>query len=134
MNTWPEVDPELLSTLPPVLRAVVRALGFQRAKDWLHLYGGININIPKQLERALDLEPDELARLREVLARHMDAAGRLWMPKADKLLRITRNQFIQRRKAVESIREQSRLYGLSSRMITIIRTEMDEEKEQLDLF
>lgn len=131
---WPDVDKELLSTLPPVLRAVVRALGFQRAKDWLHQYGGINVNIPKRLERSLDLEPDELARLREVLAPHMDAAGRVWMPKADKLLRITRNQFIQRRKMVESIREQSRLYGLSSRMITNIRTDATEEKQQFDLF
>ena len=131
---WPDVDKELLSTLPPVLRAVVRALGFQRAKEWLREVGGVNVNIPKRLDCTLGLEPDELSRLREVLAPHMDEAGRVWMPKADKLLRITRNQFIQRRKMVESIREQSRLYGLSSRMITIIRTDADDEKQQFDLF
>lgn len=131
---WPVIDPDLLSTLPPVLRAVVRALGFVRAKEWLQVHGGVNVNIPFHKEAALGLEPDELARLRETLAPHMDAAGRVWMTKADKLLQMSRNVCIKRSKHQESIREQARTYGLSSRMITIIRNDQDDEKQQFDLF
>lgn len=129
---WPVVDPELLSTLPPVLRAVVRALGFVRAKEWLQEHGGVNVKIPHHKEAALGLAADELSRMREALAPHMDADGRVWMTKADKLLQMSRNVCIQRGKLRESIRDQARTYGLSSRMITIIRGEEDDG--QADLF
>lgn len=131
---WTDVDAELLTTLPPVLRAVVKALGFVRAKEWLQDHGGVNVNIPFHKDRALDLEPDELDRMRIALAPHMDAAGRVWMTKADKLLQLSRNVCIQRGKLRESIREQARAYGLSSRMITIIRNDCDDDKQQFDLF
>ena len=39
---WPTIDDEVLRTLPPVLRAVVRALGFGRARDFLATHGGNN--------------------------------------------------------------------------------------------
>lgn len=131
---WPVVDPDLLSTLPPVLRAIVRALGYVRAREWLRETGGVNVNIPLRKERALGLEPDELTRLREVLAPHLDAAGRLSMPKVDKLIAMTRNASIKRNAPLQSISEQARAYGLSSRQITNIRREENDDRRQFDLF
>ena len=46
--TWPAVDEELLRTLPPVLRGVVMALGFVRARLFLVQHGGVNVSIPRQ--------------------------------------------------------------------------------------
>lgn len=129
---WPAVDPELLRSLPPVLAAVVRALGFGRARDWLLDHGGVNVSVPKRRSSALGLEPDELARLRETLAPHMDAADRVWMPKADKLFIRVRDAQIRREKYHVSINAQARLYGLSSRQVTNIRRDGDER--QADLF
>ena len=129
---WPAVDPELLRTLPPVLRAVVRALGFGRAKEFLLEHGGVNVNIPKHRSSALGLEPDELARLRETLEPHMDAAGRVWMTKPDKLWIRVRDAQIRQDKHCESINQQARHYKLSSRQIQNVRREGDEP--QFNLF
>lgn len=128
---WPAVDPDLLAMLPPVVKAVVRALGYIRAREWLREHGGVNVIIPRQKVRALGLEPDELERLRQTLAPHLDAAGRLWLPKADKLLQLSRNASIRRDAVRQTINAQARAYGLSSRQITNIRR---DEERQLDLF
>lgn len=132
MSHWPAVDADLLRTLPPVLRAVVRALGFGRAKRFLIDHGGINVCIPKHRSSSLGLEADELERLNEALAPHMDAQGRVWMPKPDKLFQRVRNADINRRKYMQSINEQAREHNLSSRQILNIRRETDDR--QLDLF
>lgn len=132
--SFPAVDPDLLATLPPVLRAVVRALGYLRAREWLREYGGVNVNVPLRKERALGLEADELDRLREVLAPHLDALGRVWLPKADKLLALSRNASIRGEAHKQSINAQARAYGLSSRQILNIRREENDEKPQFDLF
>lgn len=129
---WPAVDPELLRTLPPVLGAVVRALGFGRAKAFLVDHGGVNVCIPKFRSSSLGLDKDELARLRETLAPHMDAAGRVWMPKPDKLFIRVRDAQIKREKYSASINGQARQYRLSSRQIQNIRRETDDR--QADLF
>lgn len=129
---WPTVDPELLRTLPPVLGAVVRALGFGRAREFLSAHGGVNVIVPKFRCAGLGLEPDELARLRETLAPHMDAAGRVWMPKPDKLFIRVRDAQIKRDKYNASINGQARQYNLSSRQILNIRREGDDR--QADLF
>ncbi|MDR0997176.1 MAG: hypothetical protein LBL69_05905 [Zoogloeaceae bacterium] len=63
----PDTDPRLLATLPPVLRAVVKALGFARARGFLAEHGGRPANIPLRLSVWGGLEPDELARLRAIL-------------------------------------------------------------------
>lgn len=126
---YPAVDDDLLKTLPPVLRAVVRALGFGRAKEWLTDHGGINVTVPARRTRALGLAADELARLRVTLAPHLDAAGRCWMPKADKLFIRVRDAQI--RKDAASINALARRYHLSSRHICNIRREDDR---QGDLF
>lgn len=131
MHTWPDVDPELLKLLPPVLKAVVRALGFAKAKEWLHDYGGINVTIPKIKATALSLEAEELDRLRDTLAPHMDAAGRVTMPKADKLMALWRNEAIRKSAGSKSIAQQAREWNLSARHITNIRR---DEEDQLSLF
>lgn len=93
---WPPVDAEVLSTLPPVLRAVVKALGFVRAREFLEAHGGINQNIPVKRSLALGLQDDELQRLRVTLEPHMDAASRVWLPKPDKLFNLVRNTQIRK--------------------------------------
>ncbi|MBS4015801.1 MAG: DNA-binding protein [Candidatus Latescibacteria bacterium] len=130
---FPDVAPELLAALPPVLRAVVRALGFVRAQEWLRDHGGVNIHVPVHKSPALGLGDDELARLRVTLAPHMDASGRFTCPKADKLMAIPRNYAIVANMHRESIAKQARIYGLSSRQIQNIRREADTGL-QADLF
>lgn len=127
---FPAVDDELLKTLPAVLRAVVRALGFGRAREWLAVHGGVNVSVPAWRTQALGLSADELARLRTALAPHLSAAGRVWMPKADKLFQRVRDAQI--RKDTASIKTLAHRYGLSSRHICNIRREDDDG--QGDLF
>lgn len=131
-DSFPAVDEELLKTLPPVLRAVVRALGFGQARAWLVNHGGVNVSIPAYRTQALGLEPDELARLRVTLAPHLDAAGRVWLPKADKLFILVRNAQIRKDKVHTSINALARINRLSSRQILNICREEDDG--QYDLF
>jgi len=131
-GAWPSLDDDFLSTLPAVLRAVVRALGFTRAGDWLQEYGGVNCNVPAFRERAMGLAPEELARLRITLRPHLDANGRLWLPKADKLYQRIRNTQIRKDRGAASLSTLAHRYRLSSRQIQNICS--DEEDAQLDLF
>lgn len=130
-GSWPPFDEELLKTLPTILRAVVRALGFGRARQWLVRHGGVNVNIPTQYTKALELEADELARLRVTLEPHLDQAGRCWMPKADKLFIRVRDAQIRKDRPHTSINTLARWNNLSSRQILNITREDDR---QLDLF
>lgn len=59
----PAVDEELLGNFPPVVRAVVKALGFVRARDFLSEHGGVNQHIPQYKSHALGLTDEELANL-----------------------------------------------------------------------
>jgi len=113
----PTADKDLMSTLPPVPRAVVLALGFDRAKEFLLEYGGVNVNIPKHRSDILGLSECELQRLRDTLINHMDAGGRIWLPKADKLLTWARNIQIRKDRHSTSINELARHHRLSSRQI-----------------
>lgn len=131
-DSFPVVDEELLKTLPPVLRAVVRALGFGRARAWLSDHGGVNVSIPAYRTHALGLEQDELARLRITLAPHLDAAGRCWMPKADKLFNRVRDAQIRKEHIHTSINTLARRHHLSSRHIVNICR--DDDDRQFDLF
>ncbi|WP_416242755.1 hypothetical protein ACLSSQ_11640 [Azospira sp. APE16] len=132
VDSFPAVDEELLKTLPPVLRAVVRALGFGRAREWLADHGGVNVTIPAFRTIALNLEPDELVRLRATLAPHLDAAGRCCLPKADKLFIRVRDAQIRKDRASTSINTLARRNRLSSRQILNICREDDDR--QFDLF
>lgn len=130
---FPDVDPSLLATLPPVLRAIVKALGFARAQEWLRDHGGVNVHIPIHKSPALGLTDLELWRLAQVLEPHLDSARRFWCPKADKLMMIHRNAAIIDNAHRESIARQARTYNLSSRQITNIRR-MADSGVQVDLF
>lgn len=130
---FPDVAPELLATLPPVLRAIVRALGFVRAQEWLRDHGGVNVHIPLHKSSALSLTDDELARLAHTLQPHLDANRRFWCPKADKLMLIHRNAAIINNAHRDSINKQARQYNLSSRQITNIRR-LADTGPQMDLF
>lgn len=129
---WPCVDEDLLSTLPPVLRGVVRALGFSRARDFLADHGGVNVYIPIARGAGLGLDAAELQRLRQALAPHMDADDRVWMPKADKLFQRVRDTQIRKDRRHKSISALAREHHLSSRHILNICREDDDR--QIDLF
>lgn len=124
----PYVDEDLLRTLPPVLRAVVRALGFGRARDFLSEHGGVNVSIPLHRSRVLGLSDMELPRLREHLAPHLDAAGRIWLPKADKLFIRVRDAQIRKDRHHTSIRVLAHQNHLSSRQILNICREDDDRQ------
>jgi hypothetical protein len=128
----PCVDEDVLRSLPPVLRAVVRALGLARARAWLAIHGGLNIHLPKFRTAALGLEADELMRLRMTLAPHLNENGRVWLPKADRLLRQVRDANMRRERHMASITVLARRYGLSVRQVCNICREGDDA--QLDLF
>lgn len=131
---WPACDPELLASLPPVLRAIVRALGFTRAREWLADHGGVGWNVPAYRPATLGLLPDELARLRLTLAPHMDAAGRVSLPKVDKLFHRARNTQIRRERPYTSLRALALKHRLTVRQVMNICREVEDERDQLDLF
>ncbi|AMP40292.1 DNA-binding protein [Ralstonia solanacearum] len=114
------------------LRAVVRALGYGRARDWLVHHGGVNVSISQYRTRALGLEANELARLRTMLALHLDSDGRCWLPKADKLFIRVRDAQIRKDRHSSSINALVRHHHLSSRQIVNICREDDDR--QLGLF
>ncbi|BEV07986.1 hypothetical protein [Methylophilus sp. DW102] len=118
---WPPIDEEALQPLPPVLRAMVKALGFGRAIVFLQEYGGIPFTLPKLKDNKMGLMPDELARLRITLKQHLDADNRIALPKADKLLAYVRDQEITKHKDTESIVLQARKYHLTTRHVLNIR-------------
>lgn len=111
---------ELLTSLPPVLRAVVKALGLPRAKEFLAEKGGRSMSISKFHTTSLDLSPDELEAMNKCLANHMDALGRISMPKVDKLRIFERNVKIREDRERMSINDLASHYRLSSRQIVNI--------------
>lgn len=130
--TPPVVDEELLKVLPPIIKGVVRALGFARARWWLGEYGGVAQHIPKFKGAALGLDTTELERLRTQLKRHIDANGRIDLPKADKLFQLSRDAHIRNERRGTSERMLARRYNLCARQIRNIYREGDDD--QLDLF
>ena len=62
----------------------------------------------------------------------MDAAGRVWMPKADKLFNRARDTQIRKERRHTSISALARAHDLSSRHILNICREDDDR--QFDLF
>ena len=128
--------PTVAPPFPPVLRAIVRALGIVRAREWLCEHGGVNVVIPRYRTTALGLDSDEITRLRRELAPHMDAAGRIWLPKCDKLLRLARDVQMRHERGAASIATLARRYGISSRQVlNICRNDGDgDDSPNLSLF
>lgn len=129
---WPALDPELLKALTPITRAVVRALGYGRAREFLFEHGGVNCNIPMHKVQALGLSSDELARLRITLTPHLHRNGHVDFPKADKLFQLARNAQIRQDRSRYSLSQLARANHLTSRHIQNICRE--EDGDQFSLF
>lgn len=107
-----------ISALPPILRAVVRALGWARARDWLLVVGGRSVYLPRTISRTASLTTEEVQRLNRTLAQHLSGANTITMPKADKLFLGARNGEIRALRADGvSLSDLSQQYGLTTRQI-----------------
>lgn len=131
---WPDVPDAILRTFPPVLRAIVRALGICRAVQWLGDYGGIIIYVPMCKTSALGLSIDEYARLLSTLERHIDSQRRVCLPKADKILIMARNAQIRKDRHCLSLSKLARQNNLTRRHIINICQFDDDDAVQIDLF
>ena len=114
---WPRVDEDALRTLPPVLRACVKALGWGGARDFLGTFGGQVVFVPAVKTTALGLRADELARLRLVLEPHLSHTRCVAMPKADKLFLKWRDEDFARDMHTLSNAELARKYRLTTRHV-----------------
>lgn len=129
----PLIDENLLKQLPPVLRAVVKALGFSRAKEFLDEYGGILLYVPKKKNAMFCLDTHETQRLLILLEPHLDSFRRISFPKPDKLFIFARNLQIRIDKQKCSITNLARKNKLTTRHIMNICRD-DESSPQFDLF
>lgn len=129
---WPALDPELLKALTPITRAVVRALGYGRAREFLFEHGGVTCHIPMRKVQVLGLTEVELARLRISLAPHLDDNHQIDLPKADKLFQLARNAQIRQDRQRFSLSQLARANHLTSRHIQNICRE--EDGDQFSLF
>lgn len=125
----------LLSTLPPILRAIISALGLVRAQDLLIEHGGCYIKIPRKNAALLGLSDEELAALRIALDRHMGNDDRVALPKIDKIFMLFRDVEIRTNKSRYTLNELAKMYRLTSRHIqNICRDEGNVTANQDDLF
>lgn len=121
---WPRVDDAALRTLPPVLRACVRALGWGGARDFLNVHGGQVVFVPAGKATALGLRPDELARLRLVLEPHLSQTRCVALPKADKLFLKWRDEDFARDMHKLSTSELARKYKLTTRHVLNLKRQV----------
>lgn len=117
VQQWPGVDDELVATLPPLLRAVVLALGFGRAREFLESRGGAPIWVPAIKTACWGLTPDEMARLRQVLEPHLTETRRITLPKVDKLFLKYRNEQIVRDRGERTARDIAQTHALTTRQV-----------------
>ena len=100
-------DAERVLALPPLLRAIVTALGWDRAMDILRRHGGTRVTIPKHRSHVLGLSDTELKALRRALALHISAdlaRNVLHLPKVDKLMLQLRNDRIRSQRSHSSLK------------------------------
>lgn len=131
---WPEVPDNILKMLPPVLRAIVRALGITRATRWLKTYGGIYIYLPKMSTYTLDLTKEELVRMQIALNPHISSKRIVTIPKADKIMAIIRNQQIRADRRRLSLSCLARRNNLTIRHIGNICRAKQDDDPQKELF
>lgn len=112
-----------LRELPPVLRGIVRALGWERATDWLREHGGLVKRIPQARSHALGLSIDELQRLNDELSTHLEynTARRIALPKVDKLYLQLRDARIRRAASSRSIGAIAKEHRLTTRRVQQIK-------------
>lgn len=131
---WPDVPDNILRMLPPVLRAIVRALGINRATRWLKTYGGIYVYLPKMPTYALDLTKEEIIRMQIALELHVSSKRLVTIPKADKIMAIIRNEQIRADRKRLSLSTLARRNNLTMRHIGNICRQTQDNDPQKDLF
>lgn len=131
---WPDVPDNILKMLPPVLRAIVRALGISRATCWLKTYGGIYIYLPKIAAYALELTREEIIRMQIALEPHVSAKRIVTIPKADKILAHIRNEQIRADRKNLSLSALARRNNLTTRHIINICNSKPDSVTQAELF
>lgn len=124
---------ELLKNLPPVLRAIIKALGLVKAQDLLLKFGGTSISIPKHHSVKMGLSDDDLKALRLELENHLINDNRLSLPKIDKIFISFRNYEIRTARQKNSLNELALMYNLTSRQIQNICV-VESDITQCDLF
>lgn len=125
--------------LPPIPRAVYRALGLTRAIEFLCEFGGTNVRIAAGERSKLIpfLSADEFAHLRTSLEPHVHPySRRLSLPKSDHLLKTMRNFDIAAQADCQSLKEQARQYNLTTRWVLELRKKhaADQFPQQPGLF
>ncbi len=113
-------DAERVLALPPLLRAIVTALGWDRAMDILRRHGGTRVTIPKHRSHVLGLSDTELKALRRALALHISAdlaRNVLHLPKVDKLMLQLRNDRIRSQRSHSSLKKLAKEHRLTERRI-----------------
>ena len=131
MTEFPPVDEALLKQLPPVLRAVVKALGFARAQEFLKEHGGTPVRV--HLAGGMGLSTDEVDRLNLTLDSHLRNEGVVFLPKADKLMANVRNRQIMLERRNNTLSVLAKTYHLTTRHVQNI-CKPEEENLQPTLF
>ena len=128
----PANDTELLSTLPPVLRAIIHALGMLKAQEFLVAHGGTYIVVPRKNGAKLGLTDEQLHDFRGRLADHLTNDDRLAVPKIDKLFLRFRDNEIRINQRRFTLNQLAKKYNLSSRQIqNICRGVVDDSQDDL---
>lgn len=128
---WPTIDEAVARTLPPVLRAVVKALGWGGAREFLTRVGGLQVYVPEgeTSGQTLGLGRADLARLQVTLAPHLSNTRIVALPKADKLFLRWRDEEFARDMHSMSNSELARKNKLSVRQVLNLKkkcTGLDE--------
>ena len=123
---------DILQNLPPVLKAIIRALGLERAQTLLLYFGGTMVMLPKYKSDKLGLTTEELTALHHELKPHLIDGNRITLPKIDKVFIAFRNIEIRAMRENKSLNALALQYNLSSRHIQNV-CKVTEDK-QTDLF
>jgi Mor family transcriptional regulator len=132
MPTEDEQYHALLQNLPPVLKAIIKALGLEKAQALLLRFGGTSVTIPKNHSVKLGLSDEDLNALRVALEPHLINDNRISLPKIDKIFISFRNHEIRSVREKKSLNELALQYNLCSRQIQNIC--VTDKTSQVDLF
>ena len=127
---WPKVDEEAVRTLPPVLKAIVRALGWGGAREFLVRHGGLCVYIPEGKGSALGLSEPELQRLRIVLEPHLATNRVIALPKPDKLFLRWRDEEFARDAQNMTVRELALKYKITTRWVLLLKHKCEGVQDQ----
>ena len=125
------ITDDLLKSMPPILRGIIKALGLKKAQMLLMRFGGTTIVIPKTHSKKLGLSEEDLLALHRELDKHL-TNDRITLPKVDKIFIGLRNLEILNARHEKSLSELALEYGLCVRHIQNICRK--DDSSQIDLF